>query len=100
MKSERIPLTNGDGKTPLTHYIVDSRSIVIPATKGRIMAYRPRFNQWSLRFGLRINETLLECDFVKKLLVEGGEQLGLGAFRAEKGGTFGLFEVVEWAEVK
>ncbi len=92
----QLPLTNGDGITALIHYSVDSRSAVVPATKGRIMVHRPMFAAWSLRFGLRIEESLLAADFVRELLIEGGKQIGLGAFRIEKGGEFGAFEVIEW----
>ncbi len=99
VQGEYIPLTNGDGSTPLTHFCVDSRPVTNAATKGRILAHRPRFNHWSLRFVIRVNELLLEPDFVKNLMIEGGEQLGIGTFRIEKGGPFGSFTVVEWSEV-
>lgn len=94
-----LPLTNGDGATPLKHYSVDSRSVVVPATKGRIMTHRPMFPEWSLRFTLRIEESLLSADFVRELLAQGGRQIGVGSFRLEKGGEFGAFEVVEWQSV-
>lgn len=92
-------LTNGDGKTPIDGYTVDARSVVTRATGGRRMSYRARFEHWSIRFRVLINESLLEPTMVKTLLVEGGEQRGIGSFRAEKGGPFGTFEVVAWGEV-
>jgi hypothetical protein len=36
---------------------------------------------------------------VNKLLVEGSQQIGIGAFRPEKGGPFGTFLVTEWKEI-
>lgn len=96
---DAITIFNGDGK-PAPDFEVDSRPVVIPATKGRVMRHRPRFDTWSATFTLRINETILPVDFVQKLLNEGGEQIGVGDFRPEKGGPFGTFNVVEWSEVK
>ncbi len=96
---EFVPITNGDGKTPVDGYTVDARSTVTRATGGRRMCYRARFEHWSIRFRVLINESLLEPALVKTLLVEGGEQRGIGSFRAEKGGPFGTFEVVAWGEV-
>jgi len=96
---DAITICNGDG-TPAKDFEVDSRPVVIPSTKGRIMRHRPRFDCWSARFTIRINETILPPDFVQKLLTEGGEQIGIGDFRPEKGGPFGTFNVAEWTEQK
>jgi hypothetical protein len=83
-----ITICNGDAK-PIKDFEVDSRPVTIPATKGRIMRHRPRFDQWSARFNIRINEQLLPVDFIQQLLTEGGQQIGIGDFRPEKGGPFG-----------
>ena len=99
VNEEILVLTNGDGKTPIKDFEVDSRPVVIPATKGRVMRHRPRHDCWSTKFTLEINEKILPTDFVHKLLVEGGQQLGLGDFRPEKGGPFGRFSVVSWKEL-
>lgn len=98
--NDAIILTNGDGKTPAKDFEVDSRPVVIPSTKGRIMCHRPRFECWSGKFTIRINETLLPVDFVQQLLTEGGQQLGIGDFRPEKGGPFGTFSIISWIESK
>jgi len=86
-----------DRKTPVTDFEVDSRPVTIPATKGRVMRHRARFNEWSVRCSMRINEKILEEALIRKLLTEGGEQIGIGDYRPEKGGPFGTFAVVEWA---
>ena len=96
---DAITLNNGDGN-PAKDYEVDSRPVTIPATKGRIMRHRPRFDCWSATFTLRINDTILPVDFVQQLLTEGGQQLGVGDFRPEKRGPFGTFLVVKWEEAK
>ncbi len=94
---DAVLLRNGDGGL-IPNFEVDSRPVVIPATKGRIMKHRPRFDCWSAEFTLRINETLLPVAFVQTLLNEGGQQLGIGDFRPEKGGPFGTFNVIAWNE--
>lgn len=95
---DAIPLTNGSPAKRLKTFEVDSRPVTIPATKGRVMRHRPRQDEWSATFRLRVNEKLLPAEFVHKLLVEGGEQLGIGDFRPEKGGPFGTFRVTEFKE--
>lgn len=97
---DTITLRNGDCKTLAETFEVDSRPVTIPATKGRIMRHRPRFDCWSATFNLRINDTILPPDFVHQLLVEGGQQIGVGDFRPEKGGPFGTFNVVAWRDAQ
>ena len=85
-----------DRKTPLKDYEVDSRPVTIPATKGRVMRHRARFNEWSCCVRLRINEAILDEKTVRQLCADGLQQIGLGDFRPEKGGPFGTGAVVSW----
>lgn len=94
---DAIPLFSAEGEAATT-FEVDSRPVVIPATKGRIMRHRPRLNSWSATFTLRINDDLINPDTVQQLLTEGGQQLGVGDFRPEKGGPFGCFNVTLFIE--
>jgi hypothetical protein len=91
-----IPVKNGDGKSLAKDFEVDSRPVTIPATKGRIMRHRPRFDTWSATFTLMINEKVLPEEFVQQLLTEAGEQRGVGDFRP----TFGRFRVIRWNKLK
>lgn len=95
---DAILIRNGDGKKLATDFEVDSRPVVIPATKGRIMAHRPRWDCWSASFTIVINDEILPVEFVNQLLVEASQQIGVGAFRPEKGGPFGTFLVESWKE--
>lgn len=95
-----IPIRNGDGESLVTDFEVDSRPVTIPATKGRIMRHRPRFDCWSAKFSLVINDDILPEDFVHQLLNEAGMQQGIGDYRPEKKGPFGTFRVVNWEPVK
>ncbi len=93
-----IPLRNGDGQL-VKDYEVDSRPITIPATKGKIMRHRPRFDCWSAEFNLIINTEMLTEEFVQKLLTEAGQSQGIGDFRPNKSGSFGCFRITGWKPI-
>ena len=93
---DQIVLRDREGRG-ITKFEVDSRPVVIPSTKGRIMRHRPRINTWCLEFHLEVDDDLIEPSLVHQLLTEAGLKLGLLDFRPEKGGTFGRFQVVSWA---
>ena len=93
---EQIVLGDAEGN-PLTKFEVDSRPVVIPSTKGRIMRHRPRLNSWHAEFSLEIKEDLMDPSLIHQLLAEGGMQLGLLDFRPEKGWSFGRFQIISWA---
>lgn len=96
--SETITILNGKG--PALNFEVDSRPVTIPATKGRIIRHRPRFDQWGARFSLMINDDLLDPETVHQLLNEAGLSFGIGDFRPEKRGPFGTFRVTSFQEVE
>jgi hypothetical protein len=100
VQEDAVVILNGDGKTPAKDFEVDSRPVVIPSTKGRIMRHRPRFDHWSADFTLLVNDGLIDPDFVNKLLVHGSQAIGVGDFRPERGGPFGRFIVTRWEPVK
>ena len=85
-----------DRKSALVDYEVDSRPVTIPATKGRVMRHRARFNEWAARVHLRINDDILDEQTIRRLMLEGLQQIGLGDFRPEKGGPFGVSDLVAW----
>ena len=94
---DTVPLFGPDGKR-LKDFEVDSRPVVIPSTKGRVMRHRPRFDEWTAKLRIRVNTAILPIAFVHQLLVEGGQQLGIGDYRPDRGGPFGTFRVVEFRE--
>lgn len=95
--SDTVTIMNGDG--PAKTFEVDSRPVTIPATKGRIMRHRPRFDCWGAKFQLQIDDNQLEIDTAHQLLSEGGQMSGIGDFRPEKRGPFGTFRVTQFEEV-
>jgi hypothetical protein len=97
--SDTIPLYELDRKTRITKFEVDSRPVVIPATKGRVMRHRPKIPVWTARVELRISVELLTEATVRELFASGGACIGIGDYRPEKGGPFGVFDVVSWEEI-
>jgi len=86
---ERIPLGT-------KNYSIDSRPVVIPATKGRIIKHRPRLNDWKCSFDLDYEDTLMKEDQIRKIVDDAGERVGLLDFRPERKGPFGRFMVTKW----
>lgn len=79
---------------------VDSRSVVIPSTGGRIMCHRPRVDDWSLTFTLDVDTTMFDPKLVRALVDDCGKKIGLGDYRPARKGPFGRFVVKQWAEMK
>lgn len=77
---------------------VDSRPCVVQ--RARIMRHRARFEEWSLRFHLEIEDSILQPENCHTMLSDAGKRAGIGDFRASKGGPFGRFLVSSWKELK
>lgn len=75
---------------------IDSRPVVMPATKGRVLRHRPRLDQWECSFALEWDETLLREEEVRRIVDDAGSRVGLLDFRPEKKGPFGRFMVTSW----
>lgn len=96
VRDELCGLFLRDRKTPIVDFEVDSRPVTIPSTKGRVMRYRARLNEWVAVVTLQINDEIISESILRQLMVEGGGQVGVGDYRPEKGGPFGTFGVVAW----
>lgn len=70
-------------------YALDARAVVIPATKGRIVRYRPRIDEWSLNFTLEFDALLLTKAQVNQVVIDTFQRVGILDFRPEKKGPFG-----------
>jgi len=70
---------------------LDRRSVVVG--QARVMAYRPKFQKWSLCFSLLYDENTLDQNQIIQAAENAGKYIGIGGFRPEKGGTFGRFDV-------
>ena len=83
-----------------TEYVVDSRRVVVPATKGAIVRHRPRLEQWRGEFTLEWDDMLLSELQVREIVDNTGQKVGLLDFRPERKGPFGRFAVVKWETLK
>lgn len=84
---------------PLIHsqpWTVDTRAVVIPATKGRILAHRPRFDDWTLEFTLDLDTSIIQESLLREIVDAAGKRVGLGDFRPARKGPFGKFRVDCW----
>ena len=79
-----------------TEYAIDSRPVVIPATKGRVLRHRPRIDKWSVTFTLSYDDSLLSAKQVRQIVDDTGKNVGVLEFRPEKKGPFGRFVVDKW----
>ena len=95
---EAVVILDPETNKPATEWEVDSRSVVIPATKGRIMRHRPRWDKWRMKVNVTVNDDILPVDFVHTLFNEAGTTQGLGDYRPERCGGFGCFRVIEFKE--
>lgn len=77
-------------------YAIDARAVVVPATKGRIVRYRPRFDSWQLNFSVEHDETLIKGTELRRIIDDTGKRVGILDFRPEKRGPFGRFMVSSW----
>jgi len=69
----------------------DVRSVVV--SQARIMAYRPKFKNWSVTVSFKYDENVLDENQILQSLENAGQFVGIGGFRPEKGGPFGRFDV-------
>lgn len=80
-----------------TEFEIDTRPVVIPSTKGRILRHRPRFGAgWEVEFQLEYDENLLTEDQIRRIVDDTGTRVGVLDFRPEKKGPFGRFVVTSW----
>lgn len=77
-------------------YAIDSRPVVIAATKGRIVRHRPRIDTWATKFTIDYDPVLLSEKEVRTIVDDAGTRVGLLDFRPERKGPFGRFMVTEW----
>jgi hypothetical protein len=104
MKSSLVPayVSIEEKYCPLNtkDFEVDSRSVVIPATGGRVMKHRPRLDKWGLKFTLEVDNKGFSERLVRDLVDDAGTKVGLGDFRPDRKGSFGKFKVTEWKVTK
>lgn len=79
---------------------VDTRAVRIPSTGGRILAHRPMFDDWTLRFVAELDISILGAKVFRQIVDDAGKRIGLGDFRPMTKGPFGRFCVTHWQVVE
>lgn len=75
---------------------LDSRPVVIAATKGRIVRHRPRLDDWFAIFTVEYDSDLLKESELREVVDNSGSRVGLLDFRPERKGMYGRFMVTSW----
>ena len=96
MVDDVVCLLTDEAGAPMKEWEVDSRSVVIPSTGGRIMAHRPRVDAWSTTFTLDVDTTMFTTNLVRAVVDDAGKKIGLGDYRPARKGPFGRFVVTKW----
>lgn len=77
---------------------VDTRPVRIPSTGGRILAHRPMFDDWKLRFTAELDTDTMNPALLREIVDAAGKKIGLGDFRPQTKGPYGTFVVTHWKE--
>ena len=92
IKEEEITLNTKD-------YEIDLRTGVIQ--RARIVIARPKIKDWKLNFTIIYDEDLIsDPNIIKTVLGEAGKRVGILAFRPQKNGEFGTFEITKFEAKK
>ena len=81
-------------------WTTDTRPVRIPATGGRILRHRPRFDDWALTMALTLDTSLISAKLFREIVDAAGSRIGLGDFRPDCKGPFGKFVVTHWKATK
>lgn len=57
------------------------------------MRYRPEFDPWSIVLPIRFNARAISAEQIVAMLDAGGFGVGIGEWRPERGGSFGMYHV-------
>ena len=68
---------------------------VVTQTNSLALAYRPKYEEWAMVLEIVYNENNISKDNVIHFLILCGESGGIGAWRNERGGEKGLFDVIK-----
>ncbi len=76
-------------------YEIDTRPVVIQ--RARVLCWRPKFNNWKLKFVIDIlDDENISPSNLKEILEKAGQAKGIGDYRPR----FGRFQVTSFQEIK
>lgn len=89
-----VPLLSQGTGDPIIEYEIDSRYVVIKATKGRVMRHRPLVRDWACDLPLELDlDYIVGPDALLPIFNRAGRVIGVGDYRPAKRGPFGRYEV-------
>lgn len=100
MESPFLLLTNGrDGES--AEWVPDRRRGVSNQSKSptAVAIVRPIFDEWGFEAIITYDDGKNGRDTIQKLFTEAGSTQGIGSFRPNRKGRYGMFRVIEWHEV-
>ncbi len=81
-------------------FVIDKRSAVNKNIKARVISIRPRWDKWTAKFNLKIDNDTITDDTVKQIIENAGAYVGIGSFRPQCNGMFGRFVVKKFKIAK
>jgi hypothetical protein len=72
---------------------IDKRSAVNKNIKARVISVRPKWENWSAKFELWVDNDTITLPTIKEILVNAGQYVGIGSFTPTHGGMFGRFDI-------
>lgn len=90
------PLTTKAG-APITTYAINER-LGRTKTNSLVVVTQPQIDDWAITFLCDIDNTEFHPTLIEKALSKAGKTVGIGAFRPERKGVYGRFEVVKFEE--
>ena len=87
-------LLDKNTSNPIEDYFIDSRTVVIKATKGRILRHRPLIKNWMCLVSFEIDtDFALTPEKLLPLFNKAGRMIGVMDYRPACRGPFGRYEV-------
>lgn len=77
------------------NYVTDWRSVVIKATRGRVMKGRGRLEEWQLKFQITCIDPRATDKDIQEILEYAGMYVGIGDYRPR----YGRFEVLSFKKI-
>jgi len=75
------------------NYSIDKRSAVNKVVKARIIVIRPKWEKWSAKFTLLVDNDTITKETVEQIVTNAGQYIGIGSFRPTNNGRFGRFKL-------
>ena len=94
MDAEYVRLVDPETGEPLRDYDIDIRRAVVQ--RQGVHRARPRLDRWAAELGFVVETEIVPQnieEILAKVLNEAGYTVGVGDYRLEKNGWFGMFDV-------